>query len=154
MARPSSGGGTSGMGELSFPDKDTVYLKPILLAKRQQWRRTHPLWSLSFPVSSTLLWCCGLALLLHPLMVLLLRKYKEDDWHEILLEEQGGETTTKMILRAAVSALDALAVGLLDGSPRIAAASLFLYTSICSGYLASAAWKSGTIKGQPTIKQD
>lgn len=150
--------GPNRMGEVSFPDDETVYLKPALLVKRQQWRRDHPLLSLGFPISPLILWYYGLTLLLHPVSVVLLRKYQEDFqsvWHNQLLETNGTHPATLALLRGAVSILDTLAVCVIDSSPPLTAAALFLHVTICLGYLAyNVAIRSGASDSGKGFKQD
>jgi hypothetical protein len=129
------------MGKVSFPDDDTVYLHPALLVKRQQRRRDHRLWSLGLPISPLLLWLYCLTMLSHPVSVVLLRKYREDfqsGWQNQLLEMNGKHpvTLSLLLLRGAVSILDALAVLVIDSSPPLTAAALFLHVAMCLGYLA------------------
>jgi hypothetical protein len=149
------------IGEVSFPDDETVYLKPALLVKRQQWLREHPLWSLGLPISPFLLWCYGLALVLHPVSVVLLTKYQEDfpyGWHIRLLETKNGTHPAILaLLRGAVSILDALAACVIDSSPPLTAAALFLHVAVCLGYLAynNVATPSRTVADdEKGIKQD
>ena len=132
------------MGEVSFQDDGTVYLKPSLLTKRQKWQRNHSLWSHVVGISPLLLWCYGLLLLSHPVSVLVLRKYQEDfqtDWHEYLLLKTNLHLTmyTQFLYclrRAGVAILDVMAGFVLDSSPPLTATALFLHLAICLGYLA------------------
>ena len=142
---------TTGMGILNFPDEETVHLKPILLSKRQEWRKSHPLWSTCVPVSPMLLWLAGLSLLLHPVGVVLLRKYREDfqsEWHAKLVKEDS------VLKSAAVVVLDGLVVWVIDSSPQLASAFVFLYLALCMGYLAYAQAKGDGHSGGKSIKQD
>lgn len=120
---------TRGIGELSFPDDRTIHLKPLLLSKREKLRFSRPLWSLLVPIPPILLWIVGLNLLLYPLGVALLSKYREDfqtDWQEGASDVLG---------KRAVALLDGLAVWILDLCPPVASAMLLFHFGLCVAYL-------------------
>lgn len=130
---------TSGMGELSFPDDRTIHLKPLLLSKREKLRSSRPLWSLLTPIPPILLWFVGLNLLLYPLGVVLLSKYREDfqaDWRA---------GSSDALAKGAVALLDGLAVWILDLCPPVASAMLLFHCGLCLAYVSIAVFQeSGT----------
>ena len=142
----------SRMGELSYPNDSTVYLKPRLLLKRQQLKqeRYSGLKHWFVPVSSKMLWCVGFSLLSYPLWVLLCYKYRQDfqqEWHNTLYSQTntvGHEKMTSRLLflakRGLLSSLDFLSLWVIDLCPRIASAIMVLHFGLCLGYAANTFW--------------
>lgn len=115
------------IGELSYSDRDTLYLKPYLFMQRQKQTVFFMI-----PVNTILLWFMGISLALYPFFVLILDRYQDYfqvKWNSWVQSQTGIAST--LLLQPAIYCLDIWTHWILDVSPRIAGTILLVDIALC-----------------------
>jgi hypothetical protein len=135
MEGSSHSSSASGMGDVTFPNRRTVVLKPRLMIQRQQLQQQSFFWPPSPSLPVPLLFFLGFSWALYLPLVVLLEKYRHDFQLEWQQQKQQQQSCLPLpIATIVVGFLDLGADWFLTACPRLASALLILHILLCAAF--------------------